>query len=206
MSFEAERFRDRILAHLTDAGSDSISGIARALSEDRPQPIHRLTVAGYLAAMAEDGVLREVPRPPGKHYQIANPHSHKDLYRRIGDAVREVPMSPDDRTRTALAALVRLLGRPVFRAELHHARMPIPEGLPRAECSEEERRVYRSLVPARWPRIEVARSDPLYAEPPATGHVQEVIRRTLLSATEATGYAWDAEPRGKQSALPLEGP
>ena len=119
------------------------------------------------------------------------------------------PLSPIPQTGdllVRLAALVRLLGRPVFRAELHHARMPIPEGLPRAECSEEERRVYRSLVPARWPRIEVARSDPLYAEPPATGHVQEVIRRTLLSATEATGYAWDAEPRGKQSALPLEGP
>lgn len=204
MSFEPEQFRDRILEHLLDVGSDSISGVARVLSAERSQPIHRLTVAGYLAAMTEAGVLREVPRPPSKHYQVANRHAHKDIYRRIGDAVREVPLSTDERGRVALAALVQVLGRPVFRGELHHARIPVPEDMPKAVVSEEQRRVYRSLVPSRFPSIDLPRGDPLFTTPATHGPVAEVIRRALLAATDATPYAWDATPRGQQAALPFE--
>lgn len=206
MSFEPEPFRDRIIEHLLEVGSDSISGIARALSAERVQPIHRLTVAGYLAAMTEGGVLREVPRPPSKHYQVANRHAHRDIYRRIGDAVREVPLSVDDRGRVALAALVQVLGRPVFRAELHHARIPVPDDMPRADVTEEQRRVYRSLVPQRFPTIELPRADPLFAAPATGASVDEVIRRALLAATEASAFAWDASRRPTQAALPLGDP
>ncbi len=204
MSFQAERFRDQILAHLIDVGSDSISGVARALSQGRPQPIHRLTVAGYLSAMAEDNVLREIQRPPSKHYQVANPHAHKDLYRRIGDAVREVPLSVEDRSRAALAALVRVLGRPVFRAELQHARIPVPEDLPRVAVDDDKRRAYRAMVPNRFPNIELPRADALYDAPEAP-LVEEVIRRALLAATEAQPFAADLGTRATQAALPLGG-
>ncbi|MGB1586114.1 MAG: hypothetical protein ACPHID_03615 [Thermoplasmatota archaeon] len=203
MSFEPEHFKERILEHLLAQGADSISGIARALSHEREQPIHRLTVAGYLAAMTEMGVLREVARPPSKQYQVVNKNHHKDLYRRIGDAVRHVPMPQHQRGATALAALQRLLGRPVFRGELHYARIPVPEEMPKAQVSEEERRTYRTLVPQRWPRIDLPRGDPLLRAPADVGPVEEVIRRALLEATDATAYTFDAQPRGTQAALPL---
>ena len=206
MTFEPEHFKERILEHLLDVGADSISGIARVLSAEREQPLHRLTVAGYLAAMSEMGVLREVQRPPSKQYQVVNKHHHKDLYRRVGDAVRHVPMGQHQRGATALAALERLLGRPVFRAELHHARIPIPEEMPRAQVTDEERRSLRTLVPQRWPRIELPRADPLLTAPADLGPVDEVIRRALLDATDATGFSRDAQPKGLQAALPLGDP
>lgn len=203
-----EAFHDRILVHLRERGSDSISGIARALAADREHPVHRLTVAGYLAAMTELGVLRELPRPPSKHYQLADPRSHRSLYEHIGAAVRDVPMPAEQRTRSALAALVHLLGRPVFRAELAATRIPIPDDLPRAGGDPERARLIRARIARRpWPGLQVPVHDPLLAAPDDTGPVAEIVRRALLAACDSEHLAQEP-PRSRQVPLPeivLEG-
>lgn len=198
-----EAFRDKLLAHLRDVQSDSISGIARAMSEGRDRPVHRLTVAGYLSAMTDAGVLREVQRPPSKHYQLANATLHRSLYERVGQAVREVPMPVERRGHTALAALVRILGRPVFRAELVATRSPVPEDVPRLAPDDEQRRSIRARIQARAnPRLDIPRHDPLLGEPSLTGPVDEVVRRALLAATDSEHLA--EERRVMQMALDLE--
>ncbi len=195
-----EMFREKIIAHLRDVASDSISGVARALSEGRDLPVHRLTVAGYLSAMTEMGLLREIPKPPSKHYQLANTSAHRSIYERIGLAVREVPMPAERRTHAALAALVRLFGRPVFRAELVATRSPIPDDLPRVEVDDDKRRAILARIQKRpYPRIDVPRNDPLLEAPAVPGPVDEVIRRTLLMATETEHLA--VERRATQLAL-----
>ncbi len=195
-----EAFREKIIAHLRDVPSDSISGIARALSVGRDLPVHRLTVAGYLLAMTEVGLLREIPKPPSKHYQLANAGTHRTIYERVGLAVREVPMPADRRTHVALATLVRLFGRPVFRAELVATRSPLPEDLPRVEVDDDKRRAILARIHKRpHPRIEVPRGDPLLDAPAAPGPVDEVIRRTLLMAMESEHLA--VERRATQLAL-----
>ncbi len=206
MSLVEDPLRDQLIAHLRKLGSDSISGVARALSEGRDKPIHRLTVAGYLSALAEEGVLREVRRPPSKHYQLSNPNQHRDLYERVGQAVREVPMAVEVRGATALAALHRALGRPVFRAELQRARLPVPDDLPRVVLGDEERRRVRlALQKRRLHALEVPKGDPMFvppAEPERVGPVEEVLKRALLIACDADHLAEDA-PRGRQVALPM---
>ncbi len=195
-----EQFRDTIIAHLRDVQSDSISGIARAISHGREQPIHRLTVAGYLAAMTEAGTLREVPKPPSKHYQLANPSAHWTLYERVGQAVRDVPMQVERRGHTALAALVRLLGRPVFRAELAATRSPIPDDLVAIDVDADKRAAIRRRMQKRpHPRIDPPRHDPMYDAPEPEGPVEEVVRRALLLATECEHLV--EERRATQTAL-----
>ncbi len=195
-----EQFRDKIVAHLRDVLSDSISGITRAISEGRDQPIHRLTVAGYLAAMTDAGLLREVPKPPSKHYQLANPQSHWSLYERVGQAVRDVPMPTEQRGFTALAALVTILGRPVFRAELAATRSPIPDELPWMQADQDKREAIRRRILKRpHPRIDIPRGDPLVQMPEQKGPVEDVIRRALLLATECDHLA--EERRATQTAL-----
>lgn len=196
-----EGFRDKILAHLKAVGSDSISGIARALSDGRTQPVHRLTVAGYLIALTETGMLREVPRPPSKHYQLANPRSHRTLYDVVGQAVRDVPMHNEQRAMTALATLVRVLGRPVFRAELIATRFPLPDVLPRVDVEPDRRGAILQRIRSRpHPRIEVPRHDPLLGPPEHAGPVDEVLRRAVLEASDAHHLA--DERRAMQLSLP----
>lgn len=204
MSLVEDPLRDRLIAHLRNVGSDSISGVARALSEGRDKPIHRLTVAGYLSALSEEGVLREVARPPSKHYQLSNPNQHRDLYERVGQAVREVAMPVEARGATALAVLYRVLGRPVFRAELQRVRLPVPDDLPRAVMADEDRRRVRlALQKRRLHNVDVPRADPMFVPPAADlGPVDEVLKRALLIACDADHLAEDT-PRGRQVALPM---
>ncbi len=185
--------RDRVLSHLRDEGSDSISGIARTLSIDRHKPIHRLTIAGYLQALAEAGILREVERPPSKHYQLANPETHLSLHQRTGRIVQEMELPLAQRVPTLVAILNRLLGRPIFRAEIEHAGFPVMLGaLQHAQPDEDQRRVYRALLKKRPnPHIDIPRADPLFLPPTGPdavpeARIQDILRRLILEATGST--------------------
>src|SRR5690349_5205778 len=70
-----DTLRDRIVEHLRRTGTDSISGITRVLSGEGQAPAHRLTIAGYLQALSDAGVVREMDRPPSKLYQLQNPEA-----------------------------------------------------------------------------------------------------------------------------------
>ncbi len=183
--------RDRIVEHLK-RGPDSISGLARALSEGREAPIHRLTVAGYLQALAEAGMLRELDRPPSKLYQLANPESHWSLHQRLHRILQEQPRPEREKVRLALAVLQQMLGRPVFQAELLHAGFTfLPDDLERMVVGDAVRRHYRDLFGRRSsPRIEVPQRDPLLAlkadDPVLKSEaVAELVRRLAVRATGA---------------------
>lgn len=185
--------RDRIITHLQQAGTDSISGIARAVSEGLERPIHRLTVAGYLSALADAGELRELDRPPSKHYQLAQRRMHLSLHQRVGRLIQGLDLPRGGYAALAAATLSHLLGRPIFRAELRHAGFEDDDGLLVAPVDDLTRRRYREIIIRRArPRIQLPRSDPLYRV--ADGVVpkrlvDEVTRRLLVEATGADHLA-----------------
>lgn len=202
--------RDRIIEHLRRAGEDSISGITRAVSEGREHPIHRLTVAGYLQALAEAGVLKEVERPPSKDYQLQNPEMHWSLHQRIHRVLLAGGRSERERIRLALAALQTTLGRPIFAAELVHAGFQsVPEtmdGVERVTVADATRRHYKELFEKRHsPRIEVPPRDPLLQVPAGdpllqSPTLQELLRKVLLKATGAEHLAWEKPAAGPAQA------
>lgn len=203
--------RDRIVEHLR-RGPDSISGLARALSEGREAPIHRLTVAGYLQAMAEAGLLRELDRPPSKLYQLANPESHWSLHQRLHRMLQESPRPDRERVRLAVAVLQTLLGRPVFQAELLHAGFTaLPDDLERTVVGDAVRRHYRELFGRRSsPRIDVPQRDPLLMLKPddpvlKSEAVAELVRRLAVKATGVEHLVADRAPGTHQAQLDFGG-
>ncbi len=188
--------RDRIIEHLKRTGTDSISGVARMLSQGGSAPVHRLTVAGYLQALAESGILTELDRPPSKLYQLQNPEAHWSLHQRVWKMVLELHRTEEERVRLAIAVLQTLLGRPVFLAELQHAGVPrVPDAVEKVVVADDVRKQYRRLFERKSsPHIEIPQRDPLYALPPGDstlGHsaVQDLIRRGLVKATGAEHLA-----------------
>lgn len=185
------RLRERILEHLKQ-GPDSISGVARELSRGRDAPLHRLTVAGYLQALTDAGVLRELDRPPSKMYQLQNPEAHWSLHQRLHRLLADDKRPPAESLRLGLAALQTILQRPIFHAELVHAGWDVPaDALEKVTVSDSLRRTYRDLVQRRTsPRIELLGRDPLYhlpASDPLLGSavLQELLRRLVVRATAA---------------------
>ncbi|MEA3191460.1 MAG: hypothetical protein QOD77_2042 [Thermoplasmata archaeon] len=208
----ADTLRDRIIEHLKAQQTDSISGIARLLAADKDAPVHRLTIAGYLQALAEAGVLRELERPPSKLYQLQNPEAHWSLHQRIHRALQETPRTEAERVRLALATLQTLLGRPVFQAELLHAGFQhVPDDLPRVVVGDSTRRQYRELFARRSsPRIAVPPRDPLLhlpADDPllAGAALQDLMRKLLVKATGVEHLVAERPPGPQQAQLTLGG-
>ncbi len=203
-----EAIRERIIAILR-AGPSSISGVARALSENRDKPVHRLTVAGYLGAMAETGVLKELERPPSKLYMLQEPDAHRSLHQRVARIIHGMHEAPDH-AGLAVAVLQHLLQRPIFAAELRHAGLGSTAlHLPRQIVGDEVRRSYRKAL-QRHPgmSIEIPSRDPLIGHPPedpihASPWVEEAVRRLALDATQASHLRADGDET-KQAHLPME--
>jgi hypothetical protein len=204
--------RDRIVEHLRATQADSISGISRFLASGGEAPVHRLTVAGYLQAMAEAGILRELDRPPSKLYQLQNPEAHWSLHQRLHRLLQESPLPEAERCRLAIAALQRALGRPIFQAELQHAGFQqVPPGVDRVVVGDATRRQYRDLfgrratprieVPARDPLLSLPEGDPLHSDP----RVEELLRKVLLRATGAEHLVAERPTGPQQVALDLGG-
>jgi len=204
--------RDRIVEHLRVTGTDSISGIARVLASTGHAPVHRLTVAGYLQAMAEAGMLRELDRPPSKLYQLQNPESHWSLHQRVHRALQDLPASEADRARLGLAVLQRILERPIFQVELQHAGFAtVPPGVDRVVVGDALRRQYRDLftrraspridVPARDPLLSIPEGDPLHT----STAVDETVRKVLIRATGAEHLVAERPAGPQQAQLDLAG-
>ncbi|MES2154942.1 MAG: hypothetical protein V4510_07375 [bacterium] len=198
--------RDRIVEHLKRTGTDSISGITRVLVGGGGAPAHRLTIAGYLQALSDAGVLREMDRPPSKLYQLQNPEAHWSLHQRLHRLLQETPRAEAERVRLCLAALQSTLGRPIFQAELQHAGFAsIPDDLRRVIVGDATRRTYRDLFSRRAsPHIVVPARDPLLAlddnDPMLTSEaVADLLRRALLRAT-GTEHLVAERPVGPQQA------
>lgn len=208
-----DTLRDRIVEHLRRTGTDSISGITRVLTEAGGAPAHRLTVAGYLQALADAGVVREMDRPPSKLYQLQNPEAHWSLHQRIHRMLQDAGHGADATgVRLALAALQLAFGRPIFTAELLHAGFPtVPEDLRRVVVGDATRRTYRELfthrtsphilVPPRDPLLALEDDDPLLA----SDEVEELLRRVLVKSTGADHLVAERPAGPQQAQLDLGG-
>lgn len=211
MAPPAVRLRDAILRHLRQ-GSDSISGVARALSHLEGSPVHRLTIAGHLAAMTEEGILREVERPPSKHYQVEDDKAPQTVHERIGAVVGTLDVPAPDRAATAIGLANQLFGRPIFLAELHACGFQSPgRGAESVDASDEQRRAFRHLFRHDGPHpLDIPRGDALLQALPAAVRpavLQEGLRRLALDASNATELespAWSQAQQ--QSRLDLGGP
>lgn len=201
-----DSLRDRIVEHLRRTGTDSISGITRVLLQSGSGPAHRLTIAGYLQALSDAGVLKEMDRPPSKLYQLQNAEAHWSLHQRIHRALQDTQLGEADRVRITLAALQMVLGRPIFLAELLHAGFPsVPDDLRRIVVGDGTRRTYRDLfnhraspailVPPRDPLLALDEADPLLKSP----QVAELLHRVLAKATGADHLVAE-RPAGPQQA------
>ncbi|MEK6976273.1 MAG: hypothetical protein AABY18_08030 [Candidatus Thermoplasmatota archaeon] len=207
-----DALRDRIVEHLRRVGHDSISGITRALQREGEAPAHRLTVAGYLQAMADAGLLKEVERPPSKEYLLANPETHWSLHQRLWRLLQDVPRSDDDRVRLLLACLQLVLNRPIFAGELLHAGAArVPDALDRHIVPDDVRRAYRKLFERKaTPRIDLPQRDPLLMLPPGdatlgSATVQEVLRRLAAKATGADHLVAERPAAPTQKSLDVGG-
>jgi hypothetical protein len=212
LGWARDTLRERIVDHLRRVGHDSISGIARALRRDGEAPAHRLTVAGYLQAMTDGGLLKEVERPPSKEYLLASPEAHWSLHQRLWRLLRDTPRSEEDRVRLLLACLQLTLGRPVFAAELLHAGVPrLPETLERHVVADDVRRAYRRVFDRKAsPRIDVPQRDALHMLPPGdpllgSPVVQETLRRLLAKSTGAEHLVAERPAATTQKSLDLLG-
>jgi hypothetical protein len=207
-----DTLRDRIVGHLRRVGHDSISGIARSLRREGEAPAHRLTIAGYLQAMTDAGLLKEVERPPSKEYLLASPETHWSLHQRLWRLLQDAPKTEEERVRMLLACLQLTLGRPVFAAELLHAGVPrIPDALERHVVADDVRRAYRRLFERKAaPRIDVPQRDALYLLPPGdpllgAPPVHEAIRRLATKATGADHLVAERPAAPTQKSLDLLG-
>jgi hypothetical protein len=111
------QLKDRITDILRGDGK-SISEIYKEVNMEEESKIHRLSLTGYLWAMADFGVLKEKYQKPSKLY-FMNKREDTTIY----DTVRiKLSQEPDEkRGPQTLYLLYKIFDRPIFRSELEKA-------------------------------------------------------------------------------------
>lgn len=151
-----------IVTDILRSGNLSISQVGAALRE-RGIKLHRLAIAGYLKALADDGYLEEREIPPAKTYRLHPGHAPRSVHDVVAEKVRAVAVDPSGAARLAVQVLWELFQRPIFREELHRAGLEPERGL--EEVAGEERQAARRLLsktPLKLPFNDAAYR-PLYA-------------------------------------------
>lgn len=188
--------RDLILDILREKGDMTIAGMVRELG-DRGVKHHRLTVTGYLHALADTGYLEVRSVPPAKLFSL-KPSARRSLPVVIGEASRRISTSEGKAVELAVASMERLLDRPVFLSEVTEAgfnRTGRLRQLGRRERQEHGRRLEQCGVPDRT-------GEPMFrAREAAVEDIDRVLREALLDAMDAKGE----RPREvTQTSLTLE--
>jgi hypothetical protein len=120
----------------------SIAGMVRQL-KDKGVHAHRLTVAGYLHALADAGYLEVRNVPPTKLFTLKKAPG-RNVYAAIGEAARAMNASETSAVELAVGALSRVLDRPVFLSEVEgmgFARTSVLRQLGRKERADAVRRL-----------------------------------------------------------------
>lgn len=138
---EGVSLRDVVTDILRD-GHASISQVGKALRE-RGIKMHRLAVAGYLKALADDGYLEEREVPPAKTYRLRPGRAPQSVYEVVGEKSGQAA-APADAVRLTVQALVDLFHRPIFREELKRAGYAPGPGL--EEVTGDERQAARRTL------------------------------------------------------------
>ena len=134
--------RDLILEIFRDKGDVTIAGMVREL-EHRNVRHHRLTVTGYLHAMADAGYLDVRSVPPAKLFTLKEAPK-RSIYSVVGRAARQVGPTDAAAVQLAVSALERLLDRPVFLSEISEAGFTRTGSL--RQLGRKERAEYRGVT------------------------------------------------------------
>jgi hypothetical protein len=188
--------RDLILDIFREKGDLTIAGMVREL-ESHGVKHHRLTVTGYLHAMADTGYLDVRSIPPAKLFSL-RPTPRRTLYGVVGGCARRMSPSEPKAVELTVGVLERLLDRAVFLSEITEAgfsRVGTLRQLGKKERAEEAKRLAKCGVVVR-------EGEPMFrargVEPEA---VERLVDDALLEAMEAHGE----KPREVvQTALTLE--
>lgn len=192
-----KELRDLILEIFREEGDLTIAGMVREL-EKRDVKHHRLTVTGYLHALADTGYLEVRSVPPAKLFSLkASPK--RTLPGVLGACARRLSGGSETRAvEMTVAALERVLERAVFMSEIAEAgftRTGNLRQLGKRERTEEAKRLGKCGVAVR-------EGEPMFrAREVDAGLVDRLMDETLLEALEAQSE----RPREVvQTALTLE--
>src|SRR5437899_7856537 len=119
--------KDLVVAYLREQ-ERSISSLTKRLKQDGYN-FHRLSVTGYLKALADAGILREKDIPPAKVYSTSA-HREPNLYELVGARCREATREETDQIRLAVAVLQKLFHRPIFLRALRECGFGAPVDAP----------------------------------------------------------------------------
>lgn len=192
--FELEKgvvLRDVVKEILRNQPS-SISQVVQALRE-RGVKLHRLAAAGYLKALADEGVLEEREIPPAKVYAL-KPQQRRDLYRAVAERCRE--QAGADAPWLYLQVLTELLRRPVFREEFLRGGVDPPSDA--REVGGEERQAARRFL-SKAP-LKLPFNDPAY-EPGDPSKHRDAARAVLASLVRDDYHATSLAVITKQATL-----
>ncbi|HDM36475.1 MAG TPA: hypothetical protein ENG09_04395 [Candidatus Syntrophoarchaeum butanivorans] len=180
-------FQDAITELLRDE-SLSISAIQRRLGE-RGFKEHRLVITGYLRALRDLGVLKEVEVPPSKIYSLAlkEEEPEKGFYDLIKHEIEDLDADENLRMATAVLVVNTLFRRPCFRAELK--RMGIKEVETRWVRRVDGRPYVSTIDPDK---LVVPDGDPAYEcdcelPPPPIEMVLKVLSGVLKEVLDLSG-------------------
>jgi len=173
--------RDLILEVFNEEGDQTIAGMVRQLDK-RQVKHHRLTVTGYLHALADTGYLEVRSVPPAKLFSLkASPR--RTLPGVMGVCARRMFSGSEPRAvELTVGALERVLDRAIFMSEIAEAgfsRTGNLRQLGKKERAEEAKRLGRCGVTVREgePMFRVRDVD--------AGEVDRLLDETILEALDA---------------------
>jgi hypothetical protein len=189
--------RDLIFDIFREKGDLTIAGMVRELAA-RDVKHHRLTVTGYLHAMADAGFLEVRSVPPAKLFTLRS-SPRMTLHSVVGEAARRVAPSRSRAVELAVLVLERVLDRPVFLSEVTGAGFtqtgPIRQ-LGKRERAEAAKRLERS-------GIEDRAGEPMFMA--RGGSEEEEVQRLMEEALLIALDAHDLKLKEvKQAKLSLE--
>lgn len=203
--FELEKgqvLRDLVTEILRE-GPKSIAQVGAELAK-RGLKIHRLAVAGYLKALADEDVLTERRIPPAKVYELKPGPGARDLHKAVGEQCRG-HASPADAGRLAVQVLWDLLRRPVFKEELRRAGFETFGGA--EEVAGDDRAVARRFLARST--LKLPFNDPAfrpkYANAAEEAEVRDLSRAVLAAMVREEYHAGALAVTTKQATLGGEG-
>jgi hypothetical protein len=188
--------RDLILEIFQEKGDVTIAGMVREL-ESRGVKHHRLTVTGYLHALADTGYLEVRSVPPAKLFTLKSTPK-RSLYSVVGDCSRRISSSDTRAVELTVGTLEHLLDRPVFLSEITEA------GFTRTGTLRQLGKKDRSAAVKRLEQcgVSIREGEPLFrARELSQDDIDRLMGEALLDSMDAQG---ERPKEVKQTSLTLE--
>ena len=182
IDMKADReLRDLILDIFREEGDLTIAGMVRELDK-RGVKHHRLTVTGYLHALADTGYLDVRSVPPAKLFSLRS-SPKQTLHGVVGACARRMTGGSEPRAvEMTVGTLERVLDRPVFLSEISEA------GFSRTGNLRQLGKKERSEVTKRLAKcgVDIREGEPMFrAREVDSEEIDRLLDETLLDALNA---------------------